>query len=81
MFSTSKVGGSRGSTTFITGLAPPSYTHHPAVQPSSSFIDYKRLTKVKLRSSANLRGGLPLFTEKKTEKSSSRKLADQALVL
>ena len=28
-----------------------------------------------------LMGGLPLFTEKKTEKNSSRKLADQALVL
>ena len=42
MFSASKVGGSRGSTTFITGLAPPSYTYHPAVQSGSSFIVKKR---------------------------------------
>jgi hypothetical protein len=38
MFSASKVGGStRGITTFITGLAPPSYTLLK-VQPGSSFF-------------------------------------------
>src|SRR5215217_1442285 len=63
MFSTSKVGGIRGSRTLLSGWHPPSYTHHPAVQPGSSFIVNKRLTKVKPRSSANLRGGLPLFPE------------------
>ena len=57
-----KVGGTRGSTSLLPGWHPPP-THHLKVQPGSSFIVNKRLTKVKPRSSANLRGGLPLFPE------------------
>ena len=59
VFSASKIGGIRGSRTLLPGWHPPP-THHSAVQPGSSFIVNKRLTKVKPRSSANLRKREPL---------------------
>ena len=62
MFSTSKVGGSRGSTSLFFRAGTPSYTSHLKVQPGSSSIVNERLTKVKPRSSANLRGRLPFYS-------------------
>src|SRR5215204_83757 len=72
VFSATKVGGSRGSTSsFRAGT--PSYTHHPKVQPGSSSIVHERSARVKYDSSADLPKGQGASIHRESEKGNSRK--------
>ena len=55
MFSASKVGGIRGSRSLLPGWYPPP-THHPKVQPGSSFIVHERTFRGNYEFLAEIKG-------------------------
>src|SRR5215212_3755714 len=73
MFSASKEGGSRGSTSSFFRAGTPSYTHYLKVQPGSSSIVHECAARVKHNSSADLPKGRAASIHRAAEKASSRK--------
>jgi len=73
MFSASKVGGSRGGTSLFFRAGTPSYTHHPKVQPGSSFIVHGCTAAVKYKSLSDLPKRRAASIQRESEKTPSRK--------